>query len=143
TRPSSTSSSSPSAAGKGVVRASPCRSTPAATRAPHCLRRNPRLIRGATPMPRIPLRRRLLASALVPLLGLGLGMGSAQAEIGYPDTVPAATLLLPYFAVDLANPNGAQTRFSVINTAAAPTLAKVTLWSNLGIPTFSFDVYLE
>jgi hypothetical protein len=94
-------------------------------------------------MPRIPLRRRLLASALVPLLGLGLGMGSAQAEIGFPDTVPAATLLLPYFAVDLANPNGAQTRFSVINTAAAPTLAKVTLWSNLGVPTFSFDIYLE
>jgi hypothetical protein len=94
-------------------------------------------------MPRLPLRRRLLAGALVPLLGLVGGMGSAQAEIGVPDTVPAATLLLPYFAVDLGNPNGAQARFSVINTAAAPRLAKVTLWSNLGVPTFSFDLYLE
>ena len=94
-------------------------------------------------MPCIPLRRRLLASALIPLLGVAAGISSAQAAIGYPDTVPAATLLLPYFAVDLANPNGAQTRFSIINTRAAPTLAKVTLWSNLGVPTFSFDIYLE
>ena len=42
--------------------------------------------------------------ALLCLLALA---GSASAVICTIDDVPAATLLLPYFEVDLGNPNGA------------------------------------
>ena len=48
--------------------------------------------------------------ALVSLLALG---GSAIAEIGTIDEVPAATLLVPYFEVDLGNPSGITTLFSI------------------------------
>ena len=68
--------------------------------------------------------------------------GPSHAEIGVLDNVPAATLLLPYFEVDLNNPNGVTTLFSV--TAANPTahLVHVTLWSDMGIPTQTFNIYL-
>jgi len=79
-----------------------------------------------------------------PLAGLLLALGAAPAlaAIGANDNAPAATLLLPYFEVDLADPNGPQTRFTLNNVEAAPVMAHVVLWSNLGIPTYSFDLYL-
>lgn len=55
---------------------------------------------------------------------------------------PAATLLLPYFAVDLANPAGPNTLFSVNNASALAGLARVTLWSDMHVPVFAFDMYL-
>jgi hypothetical protein len=89
-----------------------------------------------------------LCLALVGLLALG---GQAIAEIGTIDDVPAATLLLPYFAVDL-NPagsststslnNGITTLFSINNASATAILAHVTLWTDESIPTLDFDVYL-
>ena len=64
------------------------------------------------------------------------------AEIGTIDDVPAATLLLPYFEVDLDDQNGAQTLFSINNASAAAAIAHVTLWTDESIPTLDFDVYL-
>jgi hypothetical protein len=58
------------------------------------------------------------------------------------DDVPAATLLLPYFEVDLANRNGRTTVFSVNNAYADPVLAKVEVFSDLGVALFGFHVYL-
>jgi hypothetical protein len=60
---------------------------------------------------------------------------------------PAATLLLPYFEVALgkkpgAKQKGVNTVFSVNNAGAAAVLARVTLWSDLGIPVAGFDLYL-
>lgn len=68
--------------------------------------------------------------------------GSASAVIGTPDPVPAATLLTPYFEVALDDPNGEQTRLSVVNVYEDPTLAHVQLWTEFGSPSFGFDVYL-
>jgi hypothetical protein len=68
---------------------------------------------------------------------------STRAAIGTIDTVPAATLLLPYFEVDLANPNGPVTVFQVMNRSANSTLAQVTLWTDLGVPTYTFDIYMS
>jgi hypothetical protein len=68
--------------------------------------------------------------------------GPASAEFCSADTVPAATLLLPYFEVDLADPAGKTTLFSINNALASAGLAKVTLWTDWAIPTISFDVYL-
>jgi hypothetical protein len=72
-----------------------------------------------------------------------LVLGSAaQAEIGAVDAVPAATLLLPYFEVDLADPQGRTTLFSINNAAAEPVIAHVTLWTDLSVPTLDFNVFL-
>jgi hypothetical protein len=65
-----------------------------------------------------------------------------KAVIGTIDAVPAATLLVPYFEVDLNNPAGKTTLFSINNASATAVLAHVTLWSDLSVPTFAFNVYL-
>jgi hypothetical protein len=55
---------------------------------------------------------------------------------------PAATMLIPYFEVDLGNPAGQTTLFSVNNASARSTLARVVLWTDWGVPSLAFDVYL-
>jgi hypothetical protein len=84
----------------------------------------------------------LLALAVLSIL---LPAGSANAEIGTLDQVPAATLLLPYFEVDLNPPGsdpGRTTTFTISNSSASAAVAHVTLWTDLGVPTTSFEVYL-
>ena len=66
----------------------------------------------------------------------------AHAVIGAADNVPAATLLLPYFEIDLNNGNGPQTSIRLSNSSATAILANVTLWTDWGIPTKSFLIYL-
>jgi hypothetical protein len=68
--------------------------------------------------------------------------GPAVAVIGTIDDVPGATLLLPYFEVDLDNAAGITTLFSVNNASATAQLAHVTVWSTWSIPVLDFDVYL-
>jgi hypothetical protein len=63
--------------------------------------------------------------------------------VGAIDDVPAASLLLPYFAVDLDNPQALTTLFSINNASAAPAIAHVTLWTDLSVPTLDFNVYLS
>jgi hypothetical protein len=71
-----------------------------------------------------------------------------------------STLLVPYFEVDLSNPNGRNTIFTIniggrvdavsvngnpqgqSNNAPTAILAHVTIWSDLGVPVFNFNVYL-
>lgn len=55
---------------------------------------------------------------------------------------PAATLLIPYFELDLADMEGPTTLVSVNNASSMPTLARVVLWTDWGVPTLAFDVYL-
>jgi hypothetical protein len=85
------------------------------------------------------MKKTAICLALVGLLALG---GQAIAEIGTIDDVPAATLLLPYFAVDLNDPQALTTLFSINNASAAPAIAHVTLWTDLSVPTLDFNVYL-
>jgi hypothetical protein len=85
------------------------------------------------------MRKSIFALALVGLLALG---GQAVAVICTIDAVPAATLLLPYFEVDLSNPNGLTTLFSVNNASATAVLAHVVVWSDLSAPVLDFNIYL-
>jgi len=78
----------------------------------------------------------LAAAALLP------AAQTAHAVVGSPDVVPASTVMLPYFEVDLANENGAQTTMRLTNTSATAILVSVTLWTDLGVPTYNFPVYL-
>ncbi|REJ86065.1 MAG: hypothetical protein DWQ36_15045 [Acidobacteria bacterium] len=55
---------------------------------------------------------------------------------------PAATVLLPYFEVDLQDPQGRTTLFSVGNAADDYKLAHATVWTNWGQPVYSFDFFV-
>lgn len=73
----------------------------------------------------------------------GLIAPHAPAEFGKIDAVPAATLLLPFFEVDLDSTPSFTTLFSVNNADDQEAIAHVTLWSNLGVATFAFDIVLN
>ncbi|HVR09229.1 MAG TPA: hypothetical protein VMW75_14360 [Thermoanaerobaculia bacterium] len=81
-------------------------------------------------------------SALVSGLALILSAGPAFATICTIDAVPAGTLLLPYFEVDLNNPNGLTTLFSVNNANKHTALAHAIIWSDLAVPVLDFNIYL-
>src|SRR5436305_7605066 len=66
----------------------------------------------------------------------------ARAVICTIDEVPAATLLLPYFEVDVANQWRVNTLFSINNASASAILAHVVVWSDLSVPVLDFNVYL-
>jgi hypothetical protein len=89
------------------------------------------------------MKKTVLGLALIGLLVL---VGRASAIICTADDVPAATLLLPYFEVDLAtcaNPTpGITTLFSINNASATAVLAHVTIWSDLSVHVLDFNVYL-
>lgn len=55
---------------------------------------------------------------------------------------PAATLLYPYFEVDLQRNDGATTLISINNSSSSPAVARVVMWTDWGAPTLAFDVYL-
>ncbi len=54
---------------------------------------------------------------------------------------PGATLIVPYFEVDLDAPDGRSTLVSVGN-AGDPVVARATLWSDHGYPVYAWDIYL-
>jgi hypothetical protein len=85
------------------------------------------------------MKRTVLCLALMGLMALG---GQAIAEICTVDDVPAATVLLPYFEVNLDDPNGITTLFSINNASATAVLAHVVVWSDLSVPVLDFNVYL-
>ena len=88
------------------------------------------------------MRRTVLLVALASLLALG---GQSFAELCTIDAVPAATLLLPYFEVELVGDGETptvDTLFSVNNASAAPTVAHVTLWGDWSLPSIDFDIFL-
>lgn len=55
---------------------------------------------------------------------------------------PAATLLYPYFEVDLQRADGPTTLISINNASARAALTRVVVWTDWGVPTLAFDVYL-
>jgi hypothetical protein len=86
------------------------------------------------------MRTRIVVLSVILLCGLA---SYASAQTPPPSSNrPGATLLLPYFEVDLSNPEGMTTLFSVNNSSATAVLAHVTLWSDMGIPVFAFNIYL-
>ena len=96
-------------------------------------------------MTSFPMLRRLAgwtASAVGATLLFTAATPAQAQEPAYIGDQPAATLLLPYFEVDLDNPAGANTLFSVNNASASAVLARVTLWSAMHVPVTAFDVYL-
>jgi hypothetical protein len=77
--------------------------------------------------------------AIAAVLGL---VSPATAATCIIEETPAATLLLPYFEVNLGNPDGVTTLFSINSATAAAALAHVVVWSDLSVPVLAFNVYL-
>src|SRR5512142_3069281 len=58
-------------------------------------------------------------------------------------TAPAATLLLPYFQVDLGTAGtGRTTIFSVTNVSPYSQIAHVTVWTDWSYPVLDFNIFL-
>ena len=57
---------------------------------------------------------------------------------------PAATLLLPYFEVDVVSAQGVgqNTLFSITNTSRFPQIAHVTVWTDWSYPVLDFNIFL-
>lgn len=87
------------------------------------------------------LTRRMVATAAILAASL-LAVTPSHAIIGAVDEVPAATLLFPYFEVNLSDPNGSTSILSVTNTSATAILAHAVVWSDLGVPVLAFNMYL-
>lgn len=89
--------------------------------------------------------RRSKRMVLMGVLAAGLtatahaGIAPASCSSG---AVPAATLLVPYFEVDLTSADHQTTLFAVTNAGTDSTLAHVVLWTDWGVPTLTFDIYL-
>jgi hypothetical protein len=56
--------------------------------------------------------------------------------------LPAATLLFPYFEVDLTSQSGDTATFTVTNVSPEERIAHVTLWTNRAYPVIDFNIYL-
>jgi hypothetical protein len=56
--------------------------------------------------------------------------------------LPAATLLLPYFEVDLDDAAGETTVFTVTNVTSVEQIAHVTLWTDHAVPVIDFEIFL-
>jgi hypothetical protein len=84
-------------------------------------------------------------ATVLALIALLVTASPAAAFFGVVDEVPAATLLIPYFEVHTETRQNARTTiFTVVNTdEVAVVLAHVTLWTNLGLPTVNFTMFLQ
>jgi hypothetical protein len=89
-------------------------------------------------------RRAAPRAALAAFVGWALSGQAlfAQAPPCGLDAAPGSTLFLPYFEVDLTDVNGQTTLVSIANSSATSVLTKVTLWTDLGIPSLGFPLYL-
>ena len=56
--------------------------------------------------------------------------------------MPAATLLLPYFEVNLDDPLDETTLFTITNVSHVEQIAHVTLWTDYSFPVIDFNIYL-
>jgi len=68
--------------------------------------------------------------------------GSASADLCTIEATPAATLLLPYFEVDIDDPSGIDTFFSVNNASNESVLTHVIVWTDMSVEALDFNIYL-
>jgi len=55
---------------------------------------------------------------------------------------PAATLLLPYFEIDLQTAGAQTTLFTITNVSRYSQIAHVTLWTDWSFPVLTFNIFL-
>ncbi len=88
-------------------------------------------------------RKSVSVFALVFLLSSSAWGQPRNAEGCYVGPGLAATLLFPYFEVDLGDPLGVGTLLSINNGGGGGDLVRLVAWTDWGIPTLAFDIYLK
>lgn len=93
------------------------------------------------------MRMMVAAAAAVALLIVAPAPARAVIDASQLTNDAGATLLLPYFEAQVpkkigGKAPGATTLFSINNASATAILVHVTLWSDLAVPVFAFNVYL-
>ncbi|HSY50529.1 MAG TPA: hypothetical protein VLC46_17110 [Thermoanaerobaculia bacterium] len=88
-----------------------------------------------------------LRLVLASLLLFGIAAAAVPSSINNDDSCdikvgPAATLLLPYFEVDVSGNSGQTTLFTITNVTRYPQIAHVTLWSDWAYPVMTFNAFL-
>ena len=71
-----------------------------------------------------------------------LAAGPAAADLCTIEATPAATLLLPYFEVDIDDPNGIDTFMSLNNALPFSVLGHVVVWTDMSVEALDFNIYL-
>jgi hypothetical protein len=58
--------------------------------------------------------------------------------------LPAATLLLPFFQVEVSEPvdHATTTLVTIVNTSNQPQIARATIWTDWAYPVLTFDIFL-
>jgi hypothetical protein len=82
---------------------------------------------------------KLVSSLALAALALA---GVAQADVCTIEATPAATLLLPYFEVDIDDPNGIDTFMSVNNAREYSVIGHVIVWTDMSVEALDFNIYL-
>ena len=82
----------------------------------------------------------LAAGRLLEADGICVASASDGCVLG---TQPAATLLLPYFELDLDHPFGLTTLVAVGNASTETELARLILWTDAAVPTLTVYVLLS
>ncbi|HMB52440.1 MAG TPA: hypothetical protein VKU40_03930 [Thermoanaerobaculia bacterium] len=81
----------------------------------------------------------LAALAVLALVISPLVTSAQECNIG---TGLGSSVLIPYFELDPASPAGLTTLFSVVSESSQDTMVRVVLWTDWGMPTLAFDVFL-
>lgn len=86
----------------------------------------------------------ILAGIFIAVLAPGIAVADPLPWDFQCDAVrcPGATLLVPYFEVDLANPLARTTLVSISNADREPVLVHLVVWTNWGIPVLGVDIRL-
>ena len=71
-----------------------------------------------------------------------LAAAPAAADLCTIEATPAATLLLPYFEVDIDDPNGIDTFMSINNASSGSVLTHVIVWTDMSVEALDFNIYL-
>lgn len=87
--------------------------------------------------------RRLLALLLIASSALaGLPTSTNNDDTCDIAVMPAATLLLPYFEVDISGNATETTLVTITNTGHLPQVARITLWTDWAYPVIVLNVFL-
>jgi hypothetical protein len=89
----------------------------------------------------------VVSAAVVAMCAIAGPVAASNGDAKRISNEPAATLLIPYFEALVpkkigGKPTGITTVVTIGNASPFAGLTHVTLWSDLGIPVFNFDIYL-
>jgi hypothetical protein len=89
------------------------------------------------------MKTRIGLALLTLLITISMSAGSLDNDASCDIKVgPAATLLLPYFEVDLRTEGEQTSLFTITNVSRYSQIAHVTLWTDWAFPVLTFNIFL-